>query len=830
MTAGDLYTAAGAVPVSTAAGLGNGTRWVVTRVGTPTGVAVSRSGALYFSDGSLDTVRVIGGGLSVTRFGRRTFLASSGGVAAAPPWPARCRRWRLPAGGEDAARPLGERAAVFGRPPSGPPARRRAHGQRPRRPSASTPTTARSPGPPAPGRAVTQTAYRIVVRRTDPGHTGTVWDSGTVRPPSRPSSPTADRRWPPTPPTSGPCRPRARPSGGGRSGSGPLHHGLRAADWQAQWLQPAGASAQPDRVTLPAHRGHPAGRHPAAGHGVRLRRPHLPPVRQRRRRRRLAQLLLSRRAVRPRRRPHRRPRRRAANALGVLHRWYGPGQGRPASSPGLLLQVSLWYDDGRHSWRDRRHLARAPGRMAAVAPTQLRRRRLRRVDRRAGPSPGLVEPRLRRQRLVAGHGDRAGRHGAVHPHLRAAHDIEETPVLPVRLHTLADGSVVADFGAVYAGAAAVEFARGIPGHGRHAGGLPARSRRPGLHAPRHAGDEPLLHLHHAGRPQAFEAFTYLGFRYLQIDNPGQRLEPGQVAAMARHTAMPAVPMATFSPGNRMLDAVWRLNARSCLYCSQEQFVDTPTREKGQFTWDAANESEAIMRVYGDQNLSWQGLRDVAARAGPLLARRRTNAVYPNGDGARFFATFTARYVEWLWRYYAATGDRPRRCCSTPRCPRWPTGCGRPARRGNGLLYGLADTSNGDPVYGYDLTVAADTASNVLAVNAFNRVAQLAGLAGDAAGAALAGAGCPAVAAVNAILRRSDGVYVDGVDAAARRARTPPRRRTPSRSAYGVVPGGRRRRGRRLRGRPRHHLGAEPRARAPARRWRRRAGPTPWCAR
>ena len=41
--------------------------------------------------------------------------------------------------------------------------------------------------------------------------------------------------------------------------------------------------------------------------------------------------------------------------------------------------------------------------------------------------------------------------------------------------------------------------------------------------------------------------------------------------------------------------------------------------------------------------------------------------------------------------------------------------------GTGLLYGLGDTSNGDPVYGYDLSVAADTASNVLAVNAFNRV-------------------------------------------------------------------------------------------------------------
>ena len=61
MVGGDLYTALGAVPASSSTGLGNGTKWVVTRAGTPTGVAVSSSGALYVSDAALDTVRVIGG-------------------------------------------------------------------------------------------------------------------------------------------------------------------------------------------------------------------------------------------------------------------------------------------------------------------------------------------------------------------------------------------------------------------------------------------------------------------------------------------------------------------------------------------------------------------------------------------------------------------------------------------------------------------------------------------------------------------------------------------------------------------------------------------------
>ncbi len=62
MKAGDLYTAAGALPVSTPAGTNDGTRWVLTRMGTPVGLAVSPSGALFYSDATLGTVRVIATG------------------------------------------------------------------------------------------------------------------------------------------------------------------------------------------------------------------------------------------------------------------------------------------------------------------------------------------------------------------------------------------------------------------------------------------------------------------------------------------------------------------------------------------------------------------------------------------------------------------------------------------------------------------------------------------------------------------------------------------------------------------------------------------------
>ena len=233
----------------------------------------------------------------------------------------------------------------------------------------------------------------------------------------------------------------------------------------------------------------------------------------------------------------------------------------------------------------------------------------------------------------------------------------------------------------------------------------------------------------------------------------------------------------------MLNAVWRLTARSCLFCCHEQFVDTPTREKGPFLWDGANESEGVMRAYGDQNMTWQALRDVARGQSRYWPDGQVNAVYPNGDGARTFGTSTARYPEWLWRYFASTGDRATLLALYPSATRAVDWLWSTRQAGTGLLYGLADTDNGDPVYGYDLSVAADTASNVLAVNAMGRVAQLATMAGDTAAAATWQTRATQLAARRQ--RACCGAPTASTSTAstptARRAATPPRRPTRWRS-------------------------------------------------
>ncbi len=643
----------------------------------------------------------------------------------------------------------------------------------------------------AAGRAVMQTAYRVVVRRTDPMHGGIVWDSGQVVSARQAFvayggpqlAADAAYQWTIQPrgyaerwgPVSVPAR---------------FTTALRGADWQAQWLRPAGASQEPDRFTyLRAEISPPAGTvrrataFVSAAHTYRLfvngavvdAWPSFSyPDEQYARAVDLTGVVTGGRH----------------SAVGVLHRWYGAGKGRPASAPGLLVQLSLWYSDGRHvvfgsdrSWRElAAEWLPSPQRNSDACDF------VEWVDARAHPT-GWAE---------ADYDDGAwspvtviGPAGTA-PFIRTYPQrtrIAEQPISPVSVRTLPTGSVVVDFGAVYAARPRITFRSGQAGQTvpMHVGYLLDPD---GEVSTTHGTQVTNLSFSYvmADGPQTFEAFSYLGFRYLQIDDPGQAIGPGQVVALARHAAMPEVPMATFATDDRVLDAVWKLNARSCLYCCHEQFVDTPTREKAQFLWDAANESEAVMRTYGEQNLSWQGLRDGARGQARFWPDGRVNVVYPYGFGARDIPTFTERYPEWVWRYYLATGDKDTAVALYPTTARiagylWGT-----QQPGTGLLYGLADVPEGDPTYGYDLGVAADTASNVLAVNAFTRIAQLADLAGDAAGAATQrGRASQLAAAINRLLVRPDGVYLDGVDANGAPSAHASQEANALALAYGLVP-------------------------------------------
>ncbi len=618
-------------------------------------------------------------------------------------------------------------------------------------------------------RGARQSAYRIVVT-TAPrtGSPRTIWDSAHVSSSRQAFVPYGGRRlaadtayrWRvSTRDDSGEWSPFSEPAS--------WTTGLRDGDWTAVWLQPAVTDPQVDRHTyvrtqraLPHKSIVRAMAYVAAAHKYQLwvngteadtGPSFCYPDEQ------YYQAIDVTRLLHPGR----------VNAIGVLHHWYGPGQGRPASAPGLLVQLSIHFSDGTErvigtdgAWRE--HAGEwLPGAYRNTDGSDF----VENIDGRAMPlgwADGDFDDRGWTTPSVLGPVGTAPFTGLVAQRTR----IVEQAVAPVSVRTLPSGAVVVDFGKVYAARPEVTFHQGADGRTvpMHVGYLlDADGHVSTVHGVQ-GTNLSFSYIQRQGT-QTFRPFTFLGFRYLQIDEPGEHLGHGQITAMARHAAMPAVAGATFVSSTPMLNDVWELTRRSALYTAQEQYIDTPTREKGPFLWDGSNESEVAMRSFGEQNLTWQALRDFSRSQKRYWPDGRVNAVYPNGDGARDFPTFTEKYVDWIWRYYLSTGDIDTLASLQTTVQNISDYLQNAVDPTTGLITGLALGSNGDPIYGYDLDTVADTTINVMGVNAFNRIGLIAGVLGDTGQVTLqASRSASLKAAVNARLVRADGVYVDGLHA------------------------------------------------------------------
>ncbi len=344
---------------------------------------------------------------------------------------------------------------------------------------------------------------------------------------------------------------------------------------------------------------------------------------------------------------------------------------------------------------------------------------------------------------------------------------------PRSVKTLASGAVVVDYGVVNAARPTVTFRHGVAGRviSMHAGfALDPDGRVSTTHATQ-GTDLSFTYVERAGR-QTFTPFLSLAFQYFEIDSPGEKLTAAQVPEIARHASLPDEPAATFTSSNATLDAVFGLVQHSALYVAQEQFVDTPTREKGQFLGDSFNDSQALMGGFGDQNLTWQALNDFAQSQRRYWPDGELNAVYPNGDGARVILDYTERYPEWVWQYYLHTGDRAtlERLYPVVRNVSnflWhetdpATGLLTPPLNGDDQTYGLVDWPP-QMRYGYDTNTRVRTTSAILAADVYERAAQMAALAGKPADVHLERQRHTAtVASINRKLRRADGIYVDGI--------------------------------------------------------------------
>ncbi|MDQ1533870.1 MAG: alpha-L-rhamnosidase [Actinomycetota bacterium] len=463
------------------------------------------------------------------------------------------------------------------------------------------------------------------------------------------------------------------------------------------------------------------------------------------------------------------------NVVAMIVHNLGAGQGRPAQPPGLIAHVTIEHRDGARqtittdgSWR----LHEGP--WLPAPPRNEEGDFIETIDARKLP-PAWAKVSF---------DDRGWEHAEVvgppstkpWTHLVAQRtQIVERALKPVTFKALANGTYVADFGAVIAATPSIMLSEG------KAGRRLTLTRGFLLDANGHVSttqgtQQTDMHDDYIERDgaQRLRLFGYLGFRYLEVAGAGETLTADDVTAYARHADVPDTAASSFSSSSPVLDRIWAMARHSALYGSQEQFVDTPTREKGQFLRDASNISSVTSVAFAERQLTWQALRDFARSQAKYWPDGRVNAVYPNGDGRRDIPDFTEDYVGWVLRYYELTGDRATLAALYPTISRVAGYVAHAISPQTGLVTNLPG-GDGDyaggivdwPIamrYGYDKSSVALTTVNILAIEVFRdveRAAQALRRPATEMDAQRARADS-LVKAVNTRLRRSDGVYIDGL--------------------------------------------------------------------
>ncbi|MFF1252824.1 family 78 glycoside hydrolase catalytic domain [Pseudarthrobacter sp. NPDC058329] len=459
--------------------------------------------------------------------------------------------------------------------------------------------------------------------------------------------------------------------------------------------------------------------------------------------------------------------------LTALLHWYGPGQGRAAGLPGLLVRLSVDYTDGR-----REVFASGPDWLAAEAPYRQSGYRndegdpVEHLDGLAAAALPAVEQMP--PALSYGSHPCPG-FPALHPRRT---QLAEEFVAPQTFLTADDGTLVADFGQVIPGRPEVDFLDGVPGRTvmiRAGYVLDSVGRVDAGKTASQNTDMSFPYTQAAG-PQQYRATVHLGFRYLEL--PGvDAADLSRVGAVVVHGRHPGE--GGFSSSDDTLNAVFRLLRDSALYGVQEQFVDTPTREKGQFLADAVNISYATMSLFGEHAYTAQALREFGWSAARYWAdgddKGRYNAVYPNGDGKRDIPDFSLMVPEWAEEYYRRTGDLALMADLLPHLrdtadyalryisAEGPT-AGLVTRLGGGsgpYLHGIVDWP-APGRFGYDMDCAAKTTVNAQAYSALISTSRLCALAGQEDYAVGYARQARTLADAIRTRLRVDGVMVDGL--------------------------------------------------------------------
>ncbi|NHN31302.1 family 78 glycoside hydrolase catalytic domain [Paenibacillus agricola] len=165
----------------------------------------------------------------------------------------------------------------------------------------------------------------------------------------------------------------------------------------------------------------------------------------------------------------------------------------------------------------------------------------------------------------------------------------------------------------------------------------------------------------SGAEDELEFYDYKAFRYVEvIPEPSielgleltLELDTSSFAAIVRHYPLdPAISQ--FNSSDSMLNSIWEICKNGVQFGSQENYVDCPSREKGQYLGDNTIITHAHAYASGDLRLFRKSLVDFA-----LLSSRVCSGIMAVAPGhfMQEIADFSFQWPIQLLEYYKQSGD------------------------------------------------------------------------------------------------------------------------------------------------------------------------------
>lgn len=158
----------------------------------------------------------------------------------------------------------------------------------------------------------------------------------------------------------------------------------------------------------------------------------------------------------------------------------------------------------------------------------------------------------------------------------------------------------------------------------------------------------------SGKPEIYETFVPRGGRYLEVHIEGPPAEVELLECQYMDRGYFKNPEGAFQSGDEMLDRVWHAGVETLRACAEDAIVDTPVRERGQWTGDTLSVGlELVTSLYEDHRLIGRAMKQIAQCA-------RKDGLLPGltpGANRVYLLSYACVWHEAAWNYHLRTGER-----------------------------------------------------------------------------------------------------------------------------------------------------------------------------